>query len=105
MAAQEGDLLVLGWGGTFGTIRTVVENKIGAGSAIGHVHLRHLNPFPSDLGEVLSRFKTVLIPELNSGHLRQLIRSEYLIDAVGLNKVQGQPFQVFEMESKIENYI
>lgn len=103
--AQEGDLLVLGWGGTFGTIRTVVENNIGNGSSIGHVHLRHLNPFPADLGEILTRFKTVLIPELNTGHLRQLIRSEYLIDAVGFNKIQGQPFQVFELESKIETYI
>ena len=103
--AQEGDLLVLGWGGTFGTIRTVVENRVGSGCTVGHVHLRHLNPFPSDLGEILSRFKTILIPELNSGHLLQLIRNEYLIDAVGLNKIQGQPFQVFELESKIENYI
>jgi len=103
--AQEGDLLVLGWGGTFGTIRTVVENKLEEGHAIGHAHLRHLNPFPSDLGEILKRFKTVLIPELNSGQLRQLIRNEFLVDAIGLNKVQGQPFQVFELESKIETYI
>ena len=103
--AQEGELLVLGWGGTFGTIRTVVENKLEEGHAIGHAHLRHLNPFPSDLGEILSRFKTVLIPELNTGHLRQLIRNEFLVDAVGLNKIQGQPFQVFELESKIETYI
>lgn len=103
--AQEGDLLVLGWGGTFGTIRTVVENKLEEGHAIGHAHLRHLNPFPSDLGEVLRRFKTVLIPELNTGQLRQLIRNEFLVDAIGLNKVQGQPFQVFELESKIETYI
>ncbi len=103
--AQEGDLLVLGWGGTFGVIRTVVENKFEAGHNIGHVHLRHLNPFPNDLGEILSRFKTVLIPELNNGQLRHLIRSEFLIDAVGLNKVQGQPLYVFELESKIETYL
>jgi 2-oxoglutarate ferredoxin oxidoreductase subunit alpha len=103
--AQEGDLLVLGWGGTFGTIRTVVENRLESGCAIGHVHLRHLNPFPNDLGEILKRFKTVLIPELNTGHLLQLIRNEFLVDAIGLNKVQGQPFQVFELESKIETYI
>ncbi|MCY4403243.1 MAG: 2-oxoacid:acceptor oxidoreductase subunit alpha [Candidatus Poribacteria bacterium] len=102
---QEGDLLMLGWGGTFGAIRTVVENKLDEGCSIGHVHLRHLNPFPNDLGEILNRFKTVLIPELNSGHLLQLIRNEYLIDAVGLNKVQGQPFHVFELESKIQAYI
>ncbi len=102
---QEGELLVLGWGGTFGAIRTVVENKIEEGCSIGHVHLRFLNPFPSDLGEILKRFKKVLIPELNTGHLRQLIRSEYLIDAVGLNKVQGQPFHVFELESKIDTFL
>ena len=103
--AQEGELLILGWGGTFGAIRTVVENRFAAGEAIGHVHLRFLNPFPSDLGDVLNRFKTILIPELNTGHLRQLIRSEFLIDAVGLNKIQGQPFHVFELESEIDNYI
>ncbi len=103
--AQEGELLILGWGGTFGAIRTVVENRFAAGQAIGHVHLRFLNPFPNDLGDVLKRYKTILIPELNTGHLRQLIRSEYLIDAVGLNKVQGQPFHVFELEAEIDNYI
>ncbi len=103
--AQEGELLILGWGGTFGAIRTVVENRFDAGQAIGHVHLRHLNPFPSDLCEILNRFKTVLIPELNSGHLRQLIRSEYIIDAIGLNKVQGQPFHVYELDAEIDKYI
>ena len=103
--AQEGELLILGWGGTFGAIRTVVENRFAAGQAIGHVHLRFLNPFPNDLGDVLKRYKTILIPELNTGHLRQLIRSEYLIDAVGLNKIQGQPFHVFELEAEIDNYI
>jgi 2-oxoglutarate ferredoxin oxidoreductase subunit alpha len=103
--AQKGDLLLLGWGGTFGTIRTVVENRLEEGYAIGHVHLRYLNPFPNDLGEILNQFKTILIPELNTGHLRQLIRSEYFIDAVGLNKVQGQPFHIFELESKIETYL
>lgn len=103
--AQEGDLLVLGWGGTFGAIRTVVENRFANGGTIGHVHLRYLNPFPNDLGEILSRFKNVLIPELNTGQLRQLIRSEFLIDADGLNKVQGQPFHVHELESKIDTYL
>ena len=103
--AQEGELLVLGWGGTYGAIRTVVENKLDEGKAIGHVHLRHLNPFPNDLGDILNRFKTVLIPELNTGHLRQLIRAEYLIDAVGLNKIQGQPFHVYEVESKIDTIL
>ncbi len=103
--AQEGDLLVLGWGGTYGAIRTAVENCIASELRIAHVHLRHLNPFPKDLEEILQRFKKILIPELNSGQLRQLIRSTYLIDAIGLNKVQGQPFHVFEVASKIDEIL
>lgn len=104
--AEEGELLILGWGGTYGPIRTAVENCIAAGvSEVAHVHIRHLNPFPSDLGEILTRFKKVLIPELNTGQLRQLIRSTYLIDALGLNKVQGQPFHVFEVEAKINELL
>ena len=83
-------------------IRTAAENCIAAGLSIAHVHLRHLNPFPKDLTSILQRFKKILIPELNSGQLLQLIRSTYLIDAIGLNKVQGQPFHVFELESKID---
>ena len=103
--AQEGDILVLGWGGTFGAIRTTVENYVAEGLPIAHVHLRHLNPFPNDLGEIFNRFKKILIPELNSGQLRQLIRSTYLIDAIGLNKVQGQPFHVFEVHAKIDEIL
>ena len=104
--AEEGALLLLGWGSTYGPIRTAVENCIAAGvSDVGHVHIRHLNPFPSDLGEILTRFKKVLIPELNTGQLRQLIRSTYLINALGLNKVQGQPFHVSEVEAKINELL
>ena len=103
--AENGDLLILGWGGTYGAIRTAVENCIASKLPVAHVHLRHLNPFPKDLVEILQRFKKILIPELNSGQLRQLIRSTYLIDAIGLNKVQGQPFHVFELESKIDEIL
>ena len=103
--AQEGEILVLGWGGTYGAIRTAVENCVAEGLPVAHVHLRHLNPFPNDLGDILNRFKKVLIPELNTGQLRQLIRSTYLIDAIGLNKVQGQPFHVFELHAKIDEIL
>ena len=103
--AQEGEILLLGWGGTYGAIRTVVENCVAEGLPIGHVHLRHLNPFPKDLDDILQRFKKILIPELNSGQLLQLIRSTYLINAVGLNKVQGQPFHVFELHAKIDEIL
>ncbi len=103
--AQEGDILLLGWGGTFGALRTAAENYVTEGLSIGHVHLRHLNPFPNDLGDILNRFKKILIPELNSGQLLQLIRATYLIDAIGLNKVQGQPFHVFELHAKIDEIL
>ncbi|MYC74430.1 2-oxoacid:acceptor oxidoreductase subunit alpha [Candidatus Poribacteria bacterium] len=103
--ATEGDILLLGWGGTYGAIRTTAENYIAEGLPVAHVHLRHLNPFPKDLVDILQRFKKILIPELNSGQLLQLIRSTYLIDAIGLNKVQGQPFHVFELASKIDEIL
>ncbi len=103
--AQEGDVLLLGWGGTFGALRTAAENYVAEGLPIGHVHLRHLNPFPNDLADILKRFKKILIPELNSGQLLQLIRATYLIDAIGLNKVQGQPFHVFELHTKIDEIL
>ena len=103
--AQEGEVLLLGWGGTFGALRTAAENYVAEGLSIGHVHLRHLNPFPNDLVDILKRFKKILIPELNSGQLLQLIRATYLIDAMGLNKVQGQPFHVFELHAKIDEIL
>jgi len=96
-----GDLLVLGWGGTYGSIVTAVENARQAGHSVSAAHLRYLNPLPKNLGEVLSRFKKVLIPELNNGQLRMLIRGKYLVDAKGLNKVQGKPFLIEEIEQAI----
>ena len=103
--AQEGEVLLLGWGGTFGALRTTTENYVAEGLPIGHAHLRHLNPFPNDLADILKKFKKILIPELNSGQLLQLIRATYLIDAIGINKVQGQPFHVFELHTKIDEIL
>jgi 2-oxoglutarate ferredoxin oxidoreductase subunit alpha len=73
------------------------------GKSVAHCHLRYLNPLPNDLGDILKNYKKVLIPELNMGQLRMLIRSTYLIDAIGLNKIQGKPFSVAEVVEKIEN--
>jgi 2-oxoglutarate/2-oxoacid ferredoxin oxidoreductase subunit alpha len=98
---QSGELLVLSWGGTYGTCLTAVKQARDAGRNVAHAHLRYLNPFPSNLGEILSRYDKVLIPELNLGQLRMLIRSRYLIDAIGLNKVKGKPFMVNEIYDKI----
>jgi 2-oxoglutarate ferredoxin oxidoreductase subunit alpha len=97
----EGDLLVVGWGGTHGAIRTAVERAQRKGYAVAHAHLRYLNPMPRNTGEVLRRYRRVLVPELNAGQLRLLLRGYYLVDALGLNKVQGKPFLVSEIENKI----
>ena len=97
-----GDLLVLSWGGTYGACATAVHNVQAKGKAVTHCHLRWLNPLPKDLGDILKRFKKVLIPELNLGQLRTIIRAKYLIDAIGLNKVQGKPFSVAEVADKME---
>jgi 2-oxoglutarate ferredoxin oxidoreductase subunit alpha len=100
-----GDLLVLSWGGTYGACATAVHTRQALGKSVSHCHLRYLNPLPKDLGDILKRFKKVLIPELNLGQLRTFIRATYLVDAIGLNKVQGKPFSVAEVEVKIEEVL
>lgn len=99
---SSGDLLVLSWGGTYGSCTTAVRRAQAAGKQVSHCHLRYLNPFPRNLPAILGNFRKVLIPELNLGQLRTLIRSEFLIDAIGLNKVQGKPFSVAELSEKID---
>jgi 2-oxoglutarate ferredoxin oxidoreductase subunit alpha len=92
-----GDLLVVGWGSTFGAIRQAVRELGADGRRVAHVHLRYLNPLPADLGELLDRYRRVLVPEMNLGQLVRLLRAEYLVDAVGFNKIQGRPFKVAEI--------
>lgn len=98
---EAGDLLVVGWGSTYGSIAAAVDEVRARGKKVSQVHLRHLNPLPSDLGGILRRFKTVLVPEMNMGQLLTILRATYLVDAVGLNKIQGQPFKVSEIAGKI----
>lgn len=98
---EQGKLLVLGWGSTYGAIAAAVEDAQAQGHAVAHAHLRHLNPLPADLGDVLGRYDKVLVPEMNMGQLLKLVRAEYLIDAVGLNKIQGRPFKVSEVATRI----
>jgi 2-oxoglutarate ferredoxin oxidoreductase subunit alpha len=102
---DSGDLLVVGWGGTYGALETAVRRQVAAGAKVGHLHLRYLNPFPRNLGDVLKRFKKVLVAELNMGQLRSLLRSEFLVDCIGLNKVQGKPFHVHEVEAKVHELL
>lgn len=98
---EQGELLVLSWGGTHGACYTAVQNAQEAGRSVAHCHLRHMNPFPSNLGQILGRYESILIPELNNGQLRMLIRNKFLVDAVGFNKVKGKPFTVTELVEKI----
>jgi len=93
----EGDLLMVGWGSTFGAISSATKELRESGLAVAQVHLRYLNPLPLDLGDVLKRYRRVLVPEMNMGQLVRLLRAEYAIDAVGLNKIQGRPFKVSEI--------
>jgi 2-oxoglutarate/2-oxoacid ferredoxin oxidoreductase subunit alpha len=99
---ESGDLLVLTWGGTYGACATAVHLAQNEGQAVAHCHLRYLNPFPKNLGDVLRRFKKVLIPELNLGQLRSIVRDRFLIDAIGFNLVRGKPFSVAEIKEKID---
>ncbi|MDQ3678969.1 MAG: 2-oxoacid:acceptor oxidoreductase subunit alpha [Actinomycetota bacterium] len=97
----EADLLVLGWGSTYGAIKAAVQAVRARGYSAHHAHLVHLNPFPSNLGEVLRRYRRILVPEMNSGQLSRLVRAEYLVDAKSLSKVRGLPFRTVEIENAI----
>jgi 2-oxoglutarate ferredoxin oxidoreductase subunit alpha len=99
---DHGDLLVVGWGGTYGAISSAVEEARVEGVAVSSIHLRHLNPFPPNLGEVLGHFERVLVPELNQGQLCRLLRAEFLTPASSLAKIEGQPFKVAELRDAIE---
>ena len=102
---DEGQLLVLGWGSTYGAIVSAVDRAQANGLSVSAAHLRYLNPFQKNLGDVLAGFDRVLIPELNLGQLRMLIRARYLIDAEGLNRVTGRPLRIREIEEKISELV
>jgi 2-oxoglutarate ferredoxin oxidoreductase subunit alpha len=103
---QEGArLLVLGWGSTYGPIGAAVRRVRARGGKVAQAHLRHLNPFPANTGEVLGRYERVLIPEMNLGQLRKLLRAEFLVDAVGYNRVRGLPFKGDELAAVIELHL
>ncbi|MBK9176200.1 MAG: 2-oxoacid:acceptor oxidoreductase subunit alpha [Flavobacteriales bacterium] len=97
----EGDVLIVGWGSTYGGIRTAALDLQAEGHSVAHVHLRHLFPFNKGLGPLLQKYKQVLVPEMNSGQLRQLLRAEFLVDAQGLNKIQGLPFTSAEIKEAV----
>jgi 2-oxoglutarate ferredoxin oxidoreductase subunit alpha len=102
---KEGDVLVLSWGSTYGAAHTAAENLRKKGMNIADTNLRYLNPFPNNLGEILNSYKRILIPEMNKGQLQLLIQARYAIEVIGLNKVQGKPFQVREIQEEIEKIV
>lgn len=101
---QRGDLLIVGWGSTHGAITAAVRAQRAKGHRIGHLHLRYLNPLPKNVGEILTRYRHVLVPEMNMGQLLMVLRAKFLVDAQGYNKIQGKPFKQAEIEAKIEEY-
>ena len=102
---ETGDVLLLGWGGTYGAITSAGERARAEGKAVASAHLRYLNPFPANLGEVLGRYSKVMIPELNNGQLSTMIRAKFLVDAIPFNKIAGQPFKISEIAGKIDELL
>jgi 2-oxoglutarate ferredoxin oxidoreductase subunit alpha len=98
---ENAKVLVLGWGSTYGAIGAACRRLRSRGKSVARAHLKHLNPFPKNTGEVLARFETVVIPEMNTGQLSRLIRAEFLIDTHSINKVKGLPFRAAELEEQI----
>ncbi|MFN0159492.1 MAG: 2-oxoacid:acceptor oxidoreductase subunit alpha [Bacteroidota bacterium] len=101
----EGDLLVVGWGSTYGSIKSAINNAREKGVSVSHVHIRHISPFPRNLGEILYKFKNVLVPEINNGQLIKLLRAKYLVPATGFNAIKGLPLISEEIEQRIHQII
>jgi 2-oxoglutarate ferredoxin oxidoreductase subunit alpha len=100
---NSGELLVLGWGSTYGAIRTAVHQLREEGLDVSHAHVRYMSPFPKNLESLLKNFKRVIVPEMNNGQLIKVIRDKYMIDAIPLNKIQGQPFTTHEVKAAIKD--
>jgi len=105
MGDPEGDLLIVSWGSTCGAIMQSVKAQRALGRKVGHLHLRYLNPLPGNVGDILKRYRKVLVPELNMGQLLWVLRAKFLVNAVGLNKIQGRPFKQNELDQKIEEML
>jgi 2-oxoglutarate ferredoxin oxidoreductase subunit alpha len=101
----EADLLLIGWGSSYGAIKSAIDEKNKEGSKVAFIHLKHMNPFPLNLGEIIEKYKTILVPEMNMGQLKTILQSKFLKPMLGLNKVQGQPFKTSEIKSKIDEIL
>lgn len=102
---QGGEVVVVGWGSTYGSISTAVHELQNEGMDISHIHIRYLAPFPSNLGELLEGYGQVLVPEINNGQLVRLLRDQFVIPATGINKIKGRPFGVEELKQEIRDAV
>jgi 2-oxoglutarate ferredoxin oxidoreductase subunit alpha len=102
---EHGKLLILGWGSTYGAIKSAVADLLAQGYSVSHVHLRYVRPFPKNLGGILKNFESILIPELNNGQIIKIIRDQYLVDAKGYNKIMGVPFTKHELIDAIKKFL
>jgi 2-oxoglutarate ferredoxin oxidoreductase subunit alpha len=98
----KGKLLVVGWGSTYGSIKTAVKMALAEGYEVSHAHIRYLQPFPKNLGEVLKNYEQILVPEMNNGQLVRMLRDQFLAPAEGFNKIKGMPFSSEELFQKIK---
>jgi len=105
LGADKGKLLVLGWGSTYGAIRSAVLELLGEDQPVAHAHLRYLRPFPKNLGDIIKNYEMVLIPEINNGQLIKIIRDQYLVDAKGYNKIMGVPITKTELVAKMRELL
>ena len=102
---ENGKILVVGWGSTYGAIKSACHDVRQSGHAVSHMHIRYLRPFPSNLAEIFKNFEHVLIPELNNGQLVKIIRDQYMVDAKAVNKIMGIPFTRTELVEEIKKYL
>ncbi|RYY54040.1 MAG: 2-oxoglutarate ferredoxin oxidoreductase subunit alpha, partial [Chitinophagaceae bacterium] len=102
---EKGKVLVLGWGSTYGSIKSAVLELQAEGLEVSHAHLRYVRPFPKNLGSILQNFDTILIPEINNGQLIKIIRDVYLVDAKGYHKIMGVPITKIELVEEIRKYL
>jgi 2-oxoglutarate ferredoxin oxidoreductase subunit alpha len=105
MGAPDSDLLVIGWGSSYGAIKSAVDEKIKEGVKVAYIQLKHMNPLPSNLGEIIEKYDTILVPELNMGQLKTILHSKFLKPMLGLNKVNGNPFRTSDVKAKINEIL
>jgi len=105
LGEAKGKVLILGWGSTYGVIKSVTQQLINEGKSVSHAHLRYIRPFPKNLKALLENFETVLIPEINNGQLDKIIRAEFLINAIGYHKIKGTPIYIDELKHWVSQYL